>query len=134
MILYYWQTDHTGLYSAKEGGDASVKRHGDLRGWVKTGKNGAYAVYTVRPASYPNTDNPAHIHFSVKEPDISNEYYIDDLLFDDDPLVTQRLRSTMEQRGGNGIVEVAGNKQLQLVKRNIILGLNVPGYPGRKLQ
>ena len=129
VILYYWQTDHTGLYSAKEGGDEGVRRHGDLRGWVKTGTNGSYAIYTVRPAPYPNTNNPAHVHISVKEPAIRNEYYIDDLLFENDALVTQRLREGLEKRGGNGIVKVSGDQRLQMVKRNIVLGLNIPNYP-----
>ncbi|HVG12030.1 MAG TPA: hypothetical protein VM843_03455 [Flavisolibacter sp.] len=129
VILYYWQTDHTGLYRAKEGGDERVKRHGDLRGWVKTGRNGEYAIYTVRPAPYPNTDNPAHVHISLKEPAILNEYYIDDILFEDDPLVTKSVREGLEQRGGNGIVKVSGDHRLQRVRRNIVLGMNIPNYP-----
>ena len=128
VILYYWQTDHTGLYSAKEGGDQRVRRHGDLRGWIKTGKNGQYKIYTVRPAPYPNTDNPAHVHISLKEPAIPNEYYIDDILFDDDPLVTKTVREGLEKRGGNGILKVSVDGQLQVVKRNIVLGLNIPNY------
>lgn len=80
VIIYYWQTDNNGLYSPKDGMDERAKRHGHIRGWVKTDEEGKYAIYTIRPGHYPNRGGPAHIHTSIKEPNINNEYYIDEFV------------------------------------------------------
>ncbi len=45
----------------------------------------------LKPAAYPGRTDPAHIHITIKEPDKS-EYYIDDFLFDDDPLLIEHER------------------------------------------
>ena len=70
VIIYYWQTDANGYYSPIDGMDEAFKRHGHIRGWVKTDNSGRYAIYTIRPAPYPNSDIPAHIHTSIKEPHV----------------------------------------------------------------
>jgi protocatechuate 3,4-dioxygenase, beta subunit len=82
----------------------------------------------VRPAPYPNETIPAHIHLAVKEPEL-NEYYIDDLVFDDDKLLTADLRKNMEHRGGSGVLRLLELEQTQIAEHDIILGLNVPDYP-----
>ena len=103
------------------------RRHGYLRGWIKTDSNGSYAFYTSRPASYPNTTIAQHIHITVKEPD-KNEYYIADIYFKDDPNLTDNIRNRPQHRGGSGIVSLQNNSKVQEATRNIILGLNIPNY------
>ncbi|MEO6151063.1 MAG: hypothetical protein ABIN95_01060 [Mucilaginibacter sp.] len=129
VIIYYWQTDSKGYYSPRDGMDSRAKRHGHIRGWVKTGMDGKYAIYTVRPAPYPNRDIPAHIHPSIKEPGIGNEYYIDEFVFDDDRLLTGAKRRALENRGGSGVLRVLQSGDIQVAEHNIILGLNIPNYP-----
>jgi len=130
VILYYYQTDATGFYPKREGLHKQVKNHGSIRGWVKTDAHGKYAIYTGRPAPYPDRSSPAHIHVLIKEPDIDNEYYIDDLVFDDDPLVfAQKKKRPFENRGGSGILRALASGNLQIAEHNIILGLNIPDYP-----
>ena len=129
IIIYYWQTDNNGYYSPKDGMDEKAKRHGHIRGWVKTDEMGEYSIYTIRPAPYPNADIPAHIHTSIKEPDFENEYYIDEFVFDDDKLLTAEKRKALENRGGSGILVVQLFNGLQIAEHNIFLGLNIPGYP-----
>jgi len=129
VIIYYWQTDNNGYYSPKNGMDEKAKRHGHIRGWVKTDENGRYSIYTIRPAPYPNENIPAHIHTSIKEPSIDNEYYIDEFIFDDDKLLTGAKRKALENRGGSGILRVLISGDLQIAEHNIILGLNIPNYP-----
>ncbi len=92
VILYYYHTDTEGYYANKPGLDSRVSRHGYIRGWVKSDKNGDYTIYTVRPGPYPNSDSPAHIHPSIKEPNSINEYYIDEFVFDDDITINFRAR------------------------------------------
>ncbi len=129
VIIYYWQTDNNGYYSPKDGKDEQAKRHGHIRGWVKSDENGKYSIYTIRPAPYPNDDMPAHIHTSIKEPNIEDEYYIDEFVFDDDILLTGKKRKALENRGGSGVLRVLIDKDYQLAEHNIILGLNIPNYP-----
>jgi protocatechuate 3,4-dioxygenase beta subunit len=129
VIIYYWQTDNNGYYSPSKGMDEKAKKHGHIRGWVKSDENGKYSMYTIRPASYPNRDAPAHIHTSIKEPNIKDEYYIDGFVFDDDKLLTGKKRRALENRGGSGILRVLIDKNMQVAEHNIILGLNIPNYP-----
>ena len=96
---------------------------------MKSDSNGKYAIYTVRPAPYPNADEPAHIHPAIKEPNIKNEYYIDEFVFDDDPLLTDEKRARLEKRVGSGILRLTGTEELQIAERNIVLGQNIPNYP-----
>ncbi len=130
VIIYYWQTDNDGYYSPKAGIDERTKRHGHIRGWVKTDANGKYTIETIRPAPYPNDVSPAHIHLSIKEPDIETEYYTDEIHFDDDKLlIPYKKKNRLENRGGSGIVRVLLKDSLQIAEHDIVLGLNIPNYP-----
>jgi len=130
VIIYYWQTDNNGYYSPKAEMDERAKRHGHIRGWVKTDVNGKYSIHTIRPAPYPNENMPAHIHISIKEANIANEYYIDEFVFDDDKLlIPAKKKKPLENRGGSGILRILVKDDLQIAEHNIILGLNIPNYP-----
>jgi protocatechuate 3,4-dioxygenase, beta subunit len=130
VIIYYWHTDSNGYYSPKKGMTEKAKRHGHIRGWVKSDEKGNYSIYTIRPAPYPKRDIPAHIHTSIKEPIIDNEYYIDEFVFDDDELLTTEKRKVLENRSGSGILRIQVSGALQIAKHDIILGLHIPNYPG----
>lgn len=127
VILYVYHTDNKGLYSLAPN-QTTAKRHGHLRGWVKTDEQGRYELKTIRPASYPNSRNPQHIHPIIKEPDTSL-YWIDEFLFADDPVLTESEKSHKQKRGGSGIISLKKNeKGIWEGKRNIILGMNIPNY------
>ena len=126
VILYYWQTDDKGVYSKGQG---KSERHGYIRGWVKSDALGKYALYTRRPAPYPNQKMPAHIHIAIKELQIEDEYYIDEFVFDDDVLLTPQMRIDLENRGGSGVLTFLISDDMQVAEHNIILGLNIPHYP-----
>ena len=131
IVVYYYHTDHSGYY-AKGNTPETQTRHGRLRGWIKTGDDGKYAIYTLRPAPYPNEEFPAHIHLEIKEPDIKNEYWIDDIVFEDDArLKPFTEKHPSENRGGSGVVRVTIHDDVQLATHDIVLGLNIPGYPIR---
>ncbi len=128
VIIYFYHTDSTGMYRPAPG-QTQGKMHGAIRGWVKTNDKGEYKIFTNHPAPYPNSNIPAHIHPVVKEPG-TNEYYIDELEFDEDTLLTKELRQKRENRGGSGICElVLDGKGYQYCRRDIVLGANIPGYP-----
>ncbi len=127
VILYAYHTDEQGIYPKKDDSKGWERRHGYLRGWIKTDKTGKYTFYTLRPASYPNTSIEQHIHLTVKEPD-KNEYYIDDITFADDPNLSNRTKNRQNPRGGKGIVRLKKEDGMLVAKRDIILGLNIPNY------
>lgn len=133
VILYYHHTDNNGYYSPRNDKPENQTRHGHIRGWVKTDQQGKYAIYTIRPGPYPDEPYPAHIHFLVKEPQIRNEYWIDDIVFDDDKrLIPFFKRQPAENRGGSGIVRVVVKDDLQIAEHDIVLGLNIPNHPGSR--
>ena len=131
VIVYAYQTDAEGIYPGRRDSDsAGVSMHGSLRAWVITDANGQYAFDTIRPGSYPNTQIPAHIHMHVIEVGQCT-YYVDDILFEDDPLLTpERAKRMSRGRGGSGVVKPvrAENEEGWIVTRDIVLGAGVPGY------
>jgi protocatechuate 3,4-dioxygenase, beta subunit len=131
VLLYVYHTDQTGHYSNRYHEKGMPGRHGYIKGWMKTNEKGQYKFYTLKPAAYPQRNAPAHIHPVVKEPG-RNEYYIDEYVFDDDPLLTANERSKLEQRGGSGIIQLHEKNSVLEGKRDIILGLHIPNYPAPK--
>ncbi|MDZ4794661.1 MAG: intradiol ring-cleavage dioxygenase [Bacteroidota bacterium] len=125
IVLYVYHTDQKGLYS-KKGNEKGP--HGYIRGWVKTNAAGYYKFYTLVPASYPNSMNPKHIHPTIKESGIS-EYWIDEFLFDDDPLLQPEELTKTTPRGGSGILKTIQADGILKATRDITLGLHVTGYP-----
>lgn len=128
VILYVYHTDARGLYEPAPGATGWTKRHGHLRGWMKTDARGQYKFQTIKPAPYPGRTIPAHIHPTIKEPD-KNEYYLDEYRFGDDPLLTAQERAREEKRGGSGIIKLTKNSQgVWVGRRDIVLGQNIPNY------
>ena len=128
VVIYVYHTDQAGVYPKKGDEKGWAKRHGYIRGWMKTNEKGEYKFFTLKPAPYPGGNNPAHIHITIKEPD-KNEYWIDEYLFDDDPLVTENMKTKNRKRGGDGIIKVKDVGNMLKAERNIYLGMNVTDYP-----
>ena len=126
VIVYIYHTDQNGIYPKKEGQKGWARQHGYIRGWVKTDEEGHYRFLTLRPGAYPGGQNPQHIHVLIREPG-GKEYYIDDFHFADDPIL-QKSSAAFSSRGGSGIIKVDYGKDRQVARRDIILGLNIPGY------
>jgi protocatechuate 3,4-dioxygenase beta subunit len=128
VILYIYHTDQSGEYPTRGNEKGWDAKHGYIRGWIKTNADGKYKFYTLKPGAYPGGGNPRHIHPIVKETGIQ-EYWIDEYLFDDDPILTVADRKRQAGRGGNGIIKTRVDKNGMLIAhRDIVLGLNVPGY------
>ncbi|HYF70632.1 MAG TPA: intradiol ring-cleavage dioxygenase [Ohtaekwangia sp.] len=126
VILYLYHTDATGKYTPSTD-QAFGKRHGHLRGWVKTNANGKYQFTTIRPGAYPNGSTPQHIHATIKEPGIA-PYWIDDYLFTDDPFVTEEIKTNQRKRGGSGLIKLTRSNGLWTGNRDIVLGGHIADY------
>lgn len=126
VILYVYHTDHKGLYS-RSANQKEGLRHGHLRGWMKTDAGGRYEFQTIRPASYPNRKAPQHIHPLIKEEGLTR-YWIDEYLFEDDPLLTDEEKAKQPKHGGSGIIRLVKENGVWIGKRDILLGMNIPDY------
>jgi protocatechuate 3,4-dioxygenase beta subunit len=121
VVVYAYHTNAAGIYPTRGTEQGWGRRHGYLRGWVKTNAAGEYRFDTIRPAPYPGRRDPAHVHMTVKEPD-RREYWIDEVVFTDDPLVTPGYGERVDRRGGSGIVTpVRDTTGAWVVRRDIIL-------------
>lgn len=128
VILYVYQTNEAGTYPTQGTETDWAARHGYVRGWVKTGRDGRYTFYTQKPGTYPSRSEPAHIHLVVLEPD-GRYYWLDDFLFAGDPLLTAQHLSPRAPVGGDGGVLHLKREHGQLTgERNLTLGKNVQGY------
>ncbi len=122
VIVYAYQTDERGIYPDGE------TRHGSLRAWARSDAEGEYRFDTIRPAGYPGTRIPQHIHMHVLEPGRCT-YYIDDIRFSDDDRLTDAQRQRMGRgRGGQGLLTPELDDGTWTVTRDIELGANIPGY------
>lgn len=95
VLVYAYHTDARGLYRTR----SDEHRHGRLRGWMRTDGRGRYEMRTIRPASYPQSDNPQHVHVTLSAEKFP-EHWVDEFWFDDDPLVTAGRRAGLPRRGG----------------------------------
>lgn len=127
VVLYIYHTDQNGIYKSKTE-KGWERRHGYIRGWLKTGKDGHYKILTLKPAPYPGGRAAEHIHPVIKEVGKS-AYWIDEFVFEDDPNVDSNYLGQMQRRGGEGVLHLVKEGDRYKGRRNIILGMNTPGYP-----
>lgn len=121
VVIYLHQTNAAGLYAGGTDESEWSRRHGRLRGWIRTDAEGRYRFETIKPAPYPDMTMRAHLHFTVKEPG-RPPYYIDDIVFAGEYMVDAAYEKAQELRGGSGIVELeAGADGVLVARRNIVL-------------
>jgi len=120
VVVYAHQTNAAGRYAGGLGGNLWSRRHGRLRGWVKTDADGRYAFDTIKPAPYPDRTMPAHVHLYIAEPG-RRPYYVDDVVFAGEFGVTPAYRVRQELRGGSGIVACVRSGGVWRVRRDIML-------------
>jgi len=93
-LVYLYHTDSRGWYAAdaphvlQYEGDI---RHARLFGYVKTDKDGKFELHTVKPAGYPKSDLPAHIHVHVSTGGYKS--FGTEFLFDDDERLVGEIRA-----------------------------------------
>lgn len=117
VVVYAYHTNAEGIYPPAR------NRHGSLKGWARTDADGRYRFDTIRPAAYPGRAVPEHVHMHVIEPGVGT-YYLDELRFLDDPLLTAANRATRE-RGGSGLAMPMRSEGVWHVRRDVELRRNV---------
>ena len=94
-LIYVYQTSAKGWYSDKAphiSGMSGDEKYARLFAYLTTNQDGQYEIRTIRPAGYPNSNLPAHIHIEIKAPGNERTSLISEILFDDDPRLTKEMR------------------------------------------
>lgn len=124
ITLFVYQTDVTGRYTTSGGDNRGTRIHGVMR----TNAEGRYEFRTIKPGSYPNSRNPAHIHAYVSGPGYP-EYWIDEYLFADDPFITDEAKQKAAgqktfspilslTRGSDGILRAVRDIKIERCTKN----------------
>lgn len=128
VILYIYHTDQDGIYATKGDETGWAKRHGYIRGWIKTDSNGKYTFYTLKPGIYPDRSSPAHIHPTILEPN-GKYYWLGSYHFENDSLLTDKEINPDSPRGGSSeLLTLRKEGNIWVGGRDVILGKNVPDY------
>jgi len=107
VIVYAYHTNNQGEYEKKGNEQGNGVRHGYLRGWAKTNKEGKYRFKTIKPAPYPSHAEPAHIHMTLMREDF-DEYWINATWFKGDKIITKEMTEKLTRTGGfSNIVSLA---------------------------
>ncbi len=87
VVLDIWHADDSGCYSRFENCENPSGDDYKLRGVIRTGSSGAFALETVKPGHYLNGSQfrPAHIHLIVRPP--GGAEVVTQLYFEGDPYI-----------------------------------------------
>jgi len=103
--VYVYQTDARGYY------DPSNPRASDrprLKAYMRTDAGGRYEFRTIRPGSYPGTNNPGHVHYHVVAPGYRERVF--EIVFDGDSLIPPQWRAQAKSEdSGVAIVALSGD-------------------------
>ena len=110
LVVYVYHTDASGHYRRAPGATGCFRFHGVLHGWARPDSTGRITVRSIRPGPYPGSTEPAHVHIVVQFPG-QQGFYINDLLFDDDPRLTPAVRAAQTMAGGPGVVHATKDRR-----------------------
>jgi protocatechuate 3,4-dioxygenase beta subunit len=98
ITLFIYHTDADGYYSRP--GENEKYR---LNGTLVTGPEGKYEFTTIKPASYPRSNIPAHVHYVASGEKASEQYF--ELRFEGDPFISPDEYKEESKRGNFSSVQ-----------------------------
>lgn len=99
-LVYLYQTSAKGWYAADGAhvrANSGDHKHARLFGYARTNDAGAIELRTVRPGGYPRSTLPQHVHVAIEAPGFAPLHT--ELLFDDDPRLTEVVRKEAASNG-----------------------------------
>jgi protocatechuate 3,4-dioxygenase beta subunit len=84
--VYIYHTDKDGLYDPQEPRPGEGSDNPRLHGYLRTDAVGRYVYGSIRPAPYPNTPLPAHVHYVVTAEGFKDRAF--EFWFEGDPMIT----------------------------------------------
>ena len=123
--LWIYHTDSEGFYAKTESGDDRGWRHADYSARLNSGPDGTFEIQTIRPAGYPNSINPAHLHIRINAegyPELEYTAY-----FEGGDRITSEIRDLVNKYGTMFLLPVDTTENgLQTVSWHIRLLKNSP--------
>ena len=101
-LLYVYHTSARGWYSDRAAHIAAIAgdaKHARLFGYMRTDATGTFELHTIRPAGYPDTDLPEHIHVELEGTDTAPGSVATEIQFDDDARLTPEWRRRSQKEG-----------------------------------
>lgn len=83
--LYIYHTDNDGRYDPQEARPGMGSENPRLHGYLRADSVGRYVYGSIRPASYPGTDAPPHVHFVVTAEGFKDVAF--EVMFEGDPKI-----------------------------------------------
>ncbi len=103
-LVYAYHTDAKGWYSHRGphvGGNSGDTKHARLFGYIRSDDEGRIELRTIRPAGYPRSSLPQHIHIHFEAEGFRP--LVSEILFDDDPRLSRAQRDLI---GGYPICKI----------------------------
>lgn len=91
--VYVYHTDVRGYYSE----NSTSSRDPRIHGTMITNGEGQYRYRTIKPASYPNSRVPSHVHYVVSRDGFPPQRVT--LQFEGDPHLTRQVVAREQQKG-----------------------------------
>ena len=101
-LVYAYQTSAKGWYSDRAAhirANSGDVNHARLFAYLRTGDQGRYELRTIRPAGYPRSTLPQHIHFHVAPAGQTRDALVSEICFEDDPRMTPPVREQTQRNG-----------------------------------
>jgi protocatechuate 3,4-dioxygenase beta subunit len=90
-----WYSDRAAHYEVHEGD----RKHARIFGYLLTDNVGRFDLRTIRPAGYPGSNLPAHIHVEIRRPRESFAHLVTEVEFEDDPRLTSAMKARARNEG-----------------------------------
>lgn len=103
--LYIYNTDAEGRYDPQEPRPGKGYDNPRLFGYLRSDSVGRYVYGSMRPAPYPGTPIPAHVHFVVSADGYKSRFF--ELWFEGDPMVTPDHIALQAKEPSNYIIRSA---------------------------
>jgi protocatechuate 3,4-dioxygenase beta subunit len=84
--VYIYHTDKDGRYDPQEARPGEGSDNPRLHGYMRTDSVGRYVYGSIRPAPYPGTTLPAHVHYVVTAEGYKDRTF--EFWFEGDPMIT----------------------------------------------
>ncbi len=102
LMVYAYHTNARGHYPTGRGQSGCYRWHGSLHAFTRTDTTGVVTFETIRPGPYPGRTDPQHVHVVVQFTE-TRGFYVNALMFSDDPRVRPAYRGSERDAGGSGI-------------------------------
>jgi protocatechuate 3,4-dioxygenase beta subunit/tetratricopeptide (TPR) repeat protein len=123
-VIYVYHTSARGWYSDRAAhieAHEGDRKHARLFGYLTTDDEGNFKLQTIRPAGYPDSDLPAHIHVEVERAESGTGTLVTEIQFDDDPRLTAEWRDRSRKEGFVIAAVETGKDKVQRVRAELRL-------------